>query len=187
MEGELKRMHWMDEVSRNLRKKNRLLFSRDSEYLQDLFMLFQNQDHRTMALWALDLAAESVAALEEKYPDEKRPGEALEAAQDWAAGKIKMRQTQRKILDCHALAKELESKEDIAICHAIGQVCGVVHTREHATGYPIYDLTAIVYRYGPDNCKEAVEQRKQAYIGKLFYWKAHLCEYTGTWADFMLK
>ena len=84
-------------------------------------------------------------------------------------------------------AKEIEDKEDIAICHSIGQACAVVHTAGHAIGYPLYDLTAIIYRYGIERCKDAVEQRKQEYIEKVTYWNIHLGDYQGTWADFMLK
>ena len=114
-------MDWLDEVRAKLKRKNQILFAKDAEFLQDLAMLFREQSHRTMVLWALELAAESVARLEEKYPDETRPREALEAARAWAAGKIKWRLAQRKILDCHVLAKEIDSKEDIALCHAVGQ------------------------------------------------------------------
>ena len=70
---------------------------------------------------AFEFAAETVANLEEKYPDERRPREALEAVQAWAAGKIKMRPAQQKILSCHTFAKEIACKEDIAMCHAVGQ------------------------------------------------------------------
>lgn len=111
----------------------------------------------------------------------------MEAARDWAEGKIKMRLAQRKILDCHAFAKEIDCKEDIAICHAIGQACGVVHATGHAIGYPIYDLTSIIYRNGIEKCSEVVEMRKREYIDKLFYWKEHLGDYNGDWAAFMLK
>lgn len=117
-----------------------------------------------MALWAFDFAYGSIVKLKDKYPEENRPGEALETARDWAFGKVKMRLAQRKILDCHAFAKEIENKEDIAICHSIGQACAVVHTAGHAIGYPIYDLTALIYKLGIENCKEAVEKRKQEYI-----------------------
>ena len=140
-----------------------------------------------MALWAFDLAEESVQQLEEKYPDEKRPKEALEAARDWASGKIKMRTAQRKILDCHAFAKTIGSQEDIAICHAVGQACAVVHTAGHAIGYPVYDLTSIICRLGIEKCTEAVEARKGEYIHKLLYWHEHLNEYNDEWAAFMLK
>ena len=179
-------MDWIDEVKIKMKKKNQILFAKDSEYLQDLMILFQNQNHRVMALWAFDFAAESVARLEEKYSEEKRPREALEAAQDWAAGKIKMRLAQRKILDCHAFAKEIDCKEDIAVCHAIGQACAVVHTAGHAIGYPMYDLTSIIYKLGIENCFQTVELRKQKYIDKLLYWNEHICSYGGEWADFML-
>ena len=101
-------MNWTDEVFEKLKKKNQVLFSKKSEYMQDLMMLFETQNHRVMALWAFDFASESIAKLEKKYPEEKRPREALKAAQDWAAGKIKMRSAQRKILDCHAFAKEID-------------------------------------------------------------------------------
>ena len=180
-------MDWLDEVQTKLKRKNQVLFAKDAEFLQDMVMLFREQSHRTMVLWALDLAAESAAKLEEKYPDEPCPREALEAARAWAAGDIKMRLAQRKILNCHAFAKELGSKEDIALCHAIGQACAVVHTVGHAMGYPMYELSAIVYRLGIENCREAIERRKQEYIEKLFYWSEHVGDNEGKWADFMLK
>lgn len=50
-------------------------------------MLFETQSHRVMALWAFDFASESIAKLEEKYPEEKRPREALEAVKEWALEK----------------------------------------------------------------------------------------------------
>ena len=180
-------MDWLDEVRIRLKKRNQVLFAKDTEYLQDLAMLFRGQNHKTMVLWALDFAAESVAELEKKYPDEIRPREALEAAWAWAEGKIKMRLAQRKILDCHAFVKEIDCKEEIALCHAIGQACAVVHTAGHAMGYPMYELSAVVYRLGVENCSETIERRKQEYIRKLFYWSEHVGDHDGEWADFMLK
>lgn len=180
-------MNWIDEVQLRLARGNQVLFAKNSPYLQDLSLLFQGQNHRVMALWAFSFAAESVALLEERYPAETRPREALQTAQDWAAGIIRMRMAQRKILDCHALAKELDDAADAAACHAIGQACAVVHTAGHAIGYPIYDLTALIRRLGVDRCVQAVEQRKQAYIERLRDCQAHLKDDPRTWADFMCK
>lgn len=84
-------MNWIDEVYVKLKKKNQVLFSKNSEYMQDLIMLFEAQSHRVMALWVFEFAYESITKLEKKYPEEKRPREALEAVKDWAFGKIKMR------------------------------------------------------------------------------------------------
>lgn len=153
-------MNWIDEVQTKLKKKNQVLFAKDSQYLQDLRLLFEEQNHRVMVLWAFDFADETIQKLQEKYPNENRPQQALEAAQDWAAGKIKMRLAQQKILACHAFAKDIECKEDIAMCHAIGQACAVVHTAGHAIGYPIYDLTSIIYKYGIESCSGEVEKKK---------------------------
>ena len=180
-------MDWIEEVQLRQKKKNQLLFRKDSAWLQDLTGLIQHQDRKALILWAWELAAGSVLQLEEKYPGETRPRETLTASKDWAAGKIKMRAAQRRILDCHGLAKELCSREDIALCHAVGQASSVVHTAGHAIGYPIYDLTAVIYRYGMENCREAVERRKEEYIEKMLYWNEHLCDHPGPWADFMVK
>lgn len=169
-------MSRIDEVRQKQKRGNRILFSKQSECLQELLLLIQNQNRRVLALWAFDFAEESVAELKERYPYERRPQEALQAARLWAAGKIKMRTAQRKILDCHAFAKEIDDKEAIATCHAVGQ----------AIGYPIYDLTAIVYRLGIEHCEQAVERRLREYRDRLLFWREHIADYSGEWADFML-
>ena len=73
------------------------------------------------------------------------------------------------------------------MCHAVGQACAVVHTAGHAIGYPIYDLTSLIYRYGIEDASKIVEERKQTYINRLLYWKEHLDTYKGEWAEFMRK
>lgn len=180
-------MNWIDEVRQKIKRKNQILFSKDSVYLQDFIRLLESMNHRVTILWAFDFAAESVRRFEERYPKERRPREAAAAAREWAAGKIKMRPAQRKILDCHAAAKDLFDREGAAICHSIGQACAVVHTAGHAIGYPIYDLTALIYHYGIDNCVSVVEDRKQEYIDRLLYWENRLQDCKGEWAEFLLR
>ena len=108
-------MNWIDEVSVKLKKNNQILFSKNSEYMQDLIMLFETQSHRVMALWAFDFASESIAKLEEKYPEEKRPRETLEAVKDWASGKIKMRFAQRKIGSVKSYAQNYVFRQDTPV------------------------------------------------------------------------
>ncbi len=180
-------MEWIDEVRAKAKRKNSVLFTRDSEFLADLAGLLREQDRRVAVLWALDLAEESVDLLEQALPQEPRPREALEAARAWSAGAIKMPLAQRKILDCHALAKELDDAESIALCHAVGQACAVVHTAGHTLGYPMYDLTATVHRFGLNDCLAPVESRKQEYIDRLLYWHGHVDDHRGPWASFILK
>lgn len=93
----------------------------------------------------------------------------------------------RAILNCHACAKEINIPADIALYHSVGQACSVVHAKGHAIGFPIYDLTALVYELGIENCRETVEKRKQEYIDRLLYWKNHYQDYPCEWPEFMLR
>ena len=178
-------MDWLNEVQNRIKKGNQILFSKKSEFLADLTALIQEQNHRTMVLWAFELADETVQKLLERYPNEKRLSAAVPVSKAWAAGKVKMPVAQRAILQAHAVAKEIDSLEDRALCHAVGQACGVVHTSGHAVGFPIYDLTAIIRRYGIPECKTVVEARKRQYIERIYYWREHNKEYPREWAGFM--
>lgn len=180
-------MDWTEDVERKLSRKNQILFSTDCSFLQELSAALPGCGHRTLVLWALELAEEDVRILEAAYPQDSRPRGALAAAWMWAFGTIKMRTAQRAILDCHAMAKELSSLEHIALCHAVGQACGVVHTPGHAMGLPIYELTALVRRDGLAHCREAVELRRQTYLDRLVYWQAHTPQAGITWAPFLCR
>ena len=180
-------MDWMDEVRSRVKRKNKILFSKNSDFLQDLIKLIEEQNHRVLVLWAFEMADETVQKLLERYPDETRPKQAVMIVKDWAAGKVKMPVARKAILQIHAVAKEISSAEDIALLHAVGQACGVVHTKGHAIGFPVYDLTAMIRHYGVDECRDPVEKRMEHYIERLQYWSMNYQNYTGEWADFMKK
>lgn len=179
-------MSWLNEVQSKINRKNQVLFAKDSIFLADLAALIQAQNHRTLVLWAFEFAGETVQKLLARYPGEKRLEYAVLTSKAWAAGKVKMPLAQRAILQAHAVAKELDDLEDIALCHAVGQACGVVHTTGHALGFPIYELTAIVRRYGVPECRGAVEARKRQYIERICYWREHCEDEPREWADFMM-
>jgi hypothetical protein len=169
-------MKWLNEVQNRVERKNQILFTKTSEFLADLGALIQEQNPQTMVLWAFEFADETVQKLFERYPNELRLESAVLTSKDWAAGKVKMPVAKRAILLAHAVAKDINSLEDIALCHAIGQACSVVHTNGHVIGFPIYDLTAIIRRYGVPECKRFVEERKQQYIERIYYWREHYKE-----------
>ena len=75
------------EAAARLKRKNQVLFSKNSACLQPLALMLADTDHRTAVLWALDLAAQTVSARGESYPDEARPSLALKAAWSWAAAR----------------------------------------------------------------------------------------------------
>lgn len=174
------------DIEVKFKKRNKLLFSRDSQCLQELIELIQSQNHRTLVVWALDCAKLPLVQFEAKYPDERRPGNCLELCEAWARGKIKMPTAKRAILDSHAVAKEINDTEYGALCHAIGHAGATVHVETHALGLPIYELSAIVFKYGKNNFPKPVREKISYYNSRLLYWQENTDKLGFDWANFLL-
>ena len=175
------------DVEIKIKKRNKILFSRDSRCLQELIKLIQLQNHRTMVMWALDCAKLPLEQFEAKYPDERRPRICLELCEAWARGKIKMPAAKKAILNSHAVAKEINDSEYGALCHAIGHAGATVHVGTHALGLPMYELTSIVLRYGKDNFLKPVSEKIDYYYNRLLYWQENTDKLKLDWADFLLR
>lgn len=174
------------DVEIKLKKRNKMLFSRDSQCLQELIKLIQLQKHRTLVMWALDCAKLTLQQFEAKYPDEHRPKTCLELCETWARGEIKMPIAKHAILASHAVAKELNDNEYSALCHAIGHAGATVHVETHALGLPIYEMTAIVIKHGKEKFQEPVSEKLEYYYKRLLYWQENTDKLGFTWADFLL-
>lgn len=174
------------DVEIKLKKKNKILFSRDSQCLQELIKLIQLQNHRTLVLWALDCAKLPLEQIEAKYPDETRPRKCLVLCEDWARGNIKMPIAKRAILDAHAAAKEMDNSEYAAYCHAIGHAGATVHVETHAIGLPMYELTALVFKYGKDDFSKPVSEKIDYYYHRLLYWQENADNFGPDWASFLM-
>ncbi len=173
------------DVKVKLRKKNKILFSRDSECLQELIKLIQAQKHRTLVMWAFDCAELPLKEFESKYPDELRPRTCLELCRKWANGIIKMKLAKKAILDSHAVAKEINDPVYGSYCHAIGHAGATVHVETHAVGLPIYELTAIVLKYGSENFMRHVSDKINYYIERLLFWQDNIDNINVSWAPFL--
>lgn len=174
------------DVEIKLKKRNKILFSRESQCLQELIKLIQLQNHRTLVMWALDCAKRPLEQFEAKYPDENRPRICLELCEAWARGKIKMPIAKHAILDSHAVAKEIGDSEYGDLCHAIGHAGATVHVETHALGLPIYELTAIVLNYGKENFARPISEKINYYYNCLLYWQENTDNLGLDWADFLL-
>ncbi|HSP46473.1 MAG TPA: hypothetical protein VLN47_00100 [Clostridiaceae bacterium] len=173
------------DVEMKLKKRNQILFSRDSECLQELVHLIQLQNHRTLVLWALDCASFTLEEFEAKYPEEPRPRTCLDRCMAWAKGEIKMPLAKRAILDAHAVAKDLDDPEYSALCHAIGHAGATVHVETHALGLVFYELTAIVLRHGKDDFPGPVREKIAFYRDRLLYWQDNTDHVEMDWAEFL--
>ncbi|WP_077622520.1 putative immunity protein [Sediminibacillus massiliensis] len=175
------------DVLLKLKKKNILLFSRDSPCLHDLIQLIELQNHRTLVMWALDCAKLPLKQFEANYPNEQRPRICLELCEDWARGKIKMSEAKQAILGSHAMTKEIDDSVHAALCHAIGHAGATVHVETHAIGLPIYELTAIVRKYEGDNFAQPVSEKIDYYYNRLLYWQESTDKLELDWANFLLN
>lgn len=173
------------DVEIKLKKRNKILFSRDSKCLQELIKLIQLQNHRTLVMWALDCARPPLEQFEAKYPSERRPRTCLELCEAWARGKIKMPIAKQAILDSHTVAKEINDSVLGALCHAVGHAGATVHVETHALGLPMYELTAIVLKYGKDNFTIPVSEKLDYYYNRLLYWQENTDKLGLDWADFL--
>lgn len=173
------------DIEVKLKKRNKILFSRDSQCLQELIKLIQLQNHRTLVMWALDCAKLPLEQFEVKYSDEQRPRICLELCEAWARGGIKMPIAKRAILDAHAVAKEINDDEYGALSHAIGHAGATVHVETHALGLAIYELTAIVLKYGREEYQKPVNEKIDYYCKRLLYWQNNTDRLGYEWAGFL--
>ena len=175
------------DAAEKLRRGNQLLFSRESLCLQPLLQCIRLQNRRTLVLWALTCAAGPAAALQARYPTDPRPRQAIELATAWAAGSIKMPLAKKGILSVHAMAREVASSADAALCHAVGHGCAAVHTEAHAIGLPIYELTAIVRSSDETTCIPALQQQLANYEKTMLHCRREAEDPTRSWADFLRR
>ena len=155
-------MDLSDAVSRHERG-NAILFTRDSPCLSALRSLLESSDRRTVALWGLERAERTAEELARRHPEDPRPSVAVETCSRWCRGEIKMPEAKRAILDVHAMARNMRSPADAALCHAVGQGCSCVHTLGHAMGLPVYELTAILLE-GGDGWEARAEDAIDGYL-----------------------
>lgn len=178
-----------NDVENKIKKRNQILFSRETLCLQELRNLICEQKHLTLVLWAFDCLEKPVKVLLNAFPNQLAPQDALETCKLWASGKVKMPVAKRAILDCHAAAKTINNPYYIALYHAVGQGCATVHVESHALGLVFYELTAIVINNNYKNYENEVLDKILFYIDRLKWWQDNIESYEKLyeWADFIVR
>lgn len=175
------------DVREKYKRKNQILFNRESSCLQPLLEAFRAQKRRTLVLWAFASMQEPLKILRSRYPEEHCWDIAESVCWDWACGKVKMPVAKAAILEVHRVAKSLENSVDCALCHAVAQACSSVHTEAHAIGLAFYELTAVVLQYGIDNCEKEIEKTIERYFNKLEESEKRVEKGEIKWAAFLMK
>lgn len=177
----------MEDVRKRFEKGNRILFRKTDPILIPLSDTLATENRRVVVLWAFSLVNEPVAYLFARYPDVKIFVEAVDTVHAWAEGREKMPAARRAILALHNTASFIEDESDVALIHAVGQALSTVHTKKHAMGFVIYELTSIVREHGLDEGLMLVPERIQYYYDKLDEARKLEKENRNPWADFMLN
>lgn len=129
-------------------KYRKMLSDINATYLQSLMRLIETQSKKTLANWCIDYAEGHILPIYEKsYPGDNRPRNALDAARNWLAGKVKLPYVKDIILnECHAAAREHEDNPAAqAAARTCGQAAATIHTPTHSMGLALYGALAVAY------------------------------------------
>ncbi len=142
-------------------KVRKMLGKADSPYILSLMRLIETQSKATIARWCIDYAQREILPIYERaYPGDLRGRLALEAANGWLAGELKLPAVKQRILEAHTAAREAEGNPVAqAAIRAVGQAASVVHVATHSLGIAFYGAAAIAYdRVGLGEKPEAYDQ-----------------------------
>jgi hypothetical protein len=154
------------------------------------------QDHRTLVLWALDTGKEILEIYNTAFPEDPRPTQALEAADAWSRGEIKMPLAKIAARETHEAARDAKSAKGmletddtkidaaVAAAHAMGQIIGVVHVATHSPAYAAYAVQAAVLRNFQGDQEKSLLEAASHLSARLAYWSS-ADKANRPWASFL--
>ena len=100
------------------------------------------QDHRSLALWAADCAEHVLPTFEEVYPEDDRPRIAIEAARAWTRGDVAMSEARDAAFAAHAAARDADDAAARSVARAAGHAAATAHVADHAQHAANYAVKA---------------------------------------------
>jgi hypothetical protein len=119
-------------------------------------------DQKILAHWAIDCVERVMPYFEEKFPDDKRPREAINSLKTWMeTGEFHMKVIRNASLSSHRAAKEIgEDNPARSVAHAAGQAVATAHVPRHSVGAANYSLQAIYRASNPNDAWANVEKER---------------------------
>ncbi|PKL68495.1 MAG: hypothetical protein CVV30_11345 [Methanomicrobiales archaeon HGW-Methanomicrobiales-1] len=123
-------------------KRKKFSLARKDEAMDELV---RGTDKKILAAWAIDCAERVLPYFTEKYPDDPRPRQALDALRAWiATGVFRMAVIRGASLASHAAAREVgEDSPARSAARAAGQAVATAHVPTHSLGAAIYARQAV--------------------------------------------
>lgn len=124
--------------------------------------LVNDTDQRTLAVWAIDCVERVLPFFFEKYPDDPRPENALEACRAWLqTGVFRMAVIRTASLAAHAAARDAgEDSPARSAARAAGQAVATVHVKTHSRAAAKYAQQAVWRSASPANAAAAMAQER---------------------------
>ncbi len=130
---------------------------------QEFWIYFNVNDHKNLAIWAADCAERVLPYFEEKYPDDKRPSDAIRTLREWVnTGKFSMPVIRGASLASHGAARGVKKEDHAArfAARAAGQAVATAHVPTHGLGAAIYALKAVADA-NPSNARAVIENERR--------------------------
>lgn len=137
----------------------------DTETKATIEEMLETIGHLQAVRWAADCAEHTLPLYEEKYPNDDRPRNAIDAARNWLKGDIGVRDARKSAFATHAAARETQDESAIAAARAAGQAVSTAHLAGHAIHASTYAAKAAAIASGFDEA--AVEAERQWQLERL--------------------
>lgn len=113
-----------------------------------IFRLTGKLDKRTLAIWAADCAEHILPYFEKKYPRDKRPRKAIEAARAWIRGETNVTPARKAAVAAHAAAREAKDETAKSVARSAGHAVATAHSARHALGVTYYTAKVLPEELG---------------------------------------
>ncbi|MDD2489812.1 MAG: hypothetical protein PHY26_00955 [Bacilli bacterium] len=135
-----------------------------------LVELINKTNQKVLARWAIDCVERFMPLFEKKYPNEKRPRDAINMLKKWITVEVKMWDARKYTYPVLVAARELEKtdKASSQIARACSHTLATCHVPIHAEGAAMYTVSALYYlNQNKDNVNQLLEDERNWQIDHL--------------------
>jgi hypothetical protein len=128
----------------------------------EMWELMGKTNHLTLAIWAIDCTERVMPYFEAKYPDDRRPRQALDALKAWIrTGEFRMAVIRGASLASHSAAREVgEDNAARSAARAAGQTAATAHVPRHSYGSAIYAQQAVFRAANPSEAEASAHRER---------------------------
>ena len=142
-------------------------FEDNSELKMSILKLANNQNHKTLVIWATDCAQRVLPYFEDIQVNDNRPRKAIEAGRAWVRGEISVHDVRQAALAAHAAARDTNNQAAEYAARAAGQAASTAHVASHAVHAATYAAKAVFFSSDPRHAYPSAAKERQWQIEHL--------------------